>query len=78
MISEKIENILNEQINKEFYSAYLYLLMGAYFDEIGLKAYFDSDNRDAEKGQEHKGRREPIVNELLRINHGNCIAKDER
>lgn len=39
MISEKIENILNEQINKEFYSAYLYLLMGAYFDEIGLKGF---------------------------------------
>lgn len=49
-----------------------------HIDEIGLKAYFDSDNRDAEKGQEHNGRREPIVNELLRINHGNCIAKDER
>ena len=36
MISEKVENILNSQINKEFYSAYLYLAMSAYFDEIGL------------------------------------------
>ena len=36
MINEKVENILNSQINKEFYSAYLYLAMSAYFDEIGL------------------------------------------
>ena len=36
MISDKVRNILNEQINKEFYSAYLYLAMSAYFDEIGL------------------------------------------
>ena len=39
MISEKVENILNSQINKEFYSAYLYLAMSAYFDEIGLYGF---------------------------------------
>lgn len=39
VISEKIENILNEQINKEFYSAYLYLAISAHFDEIGLKGF---------------------------------------
>jgi ferritin len=30
MISEKLEKKLNEQIQKEFYSAYLYLSMEAY------------------------------------------------
>lgn len=39
MINEKVEDILNAQINKEFYSAYLYLAMSAYFDEIGLKGF---------------------------------------
>ena len=39
MISDKIRDILNEQINKEFYSAYLYLAMSAYFDEIGLYGF---------------------------------------
>ena len=29
MISDKIRDVLNEQINKEFYSAYLYLAMSA-------------------------------------------------
>ena len=39
MINKKVEDILNAQINKEFYSAYLYLAMSAYFDEIGLKGF---------------------------------------
>lgn len=39
MISDKIANVLNEQINKEFYSAYLYLAMSAYFSEIGLYGF---------------------------------------
>ena len=41
MLNERIENILNEQINKEFYSAYLYLAMSAYFNE---NAYFGLAN----------------------------------
>ena len=39
MISEKVQNVLNSQINKEFYSAYLYLAMSAFFDEIGLYGF---------------------------------------
>lgn len=39
MINTKVEEILNEQINKEFYSAYLYLAMSAHFDEIGLRGF---------------------------------------
>lgn len=36
MINDKVKEILNEQINKEFYSAYLYLSMGAYLSDMGL------------------------------------------
>ena len=36
MINEKVQDVINPQINKEFYSAYLYIAMFAYFDEIGL------------------------------------------
>ncbi len=39
MISDKIRDVLNEQINKEFYSAYLYLSMSAYFAEIGMYGF---------------------------------------
>lgn len=36
MVSEKINEIINEQINKEFYSGYLYLSMSAHMQELGL------------------------------------------
>ena len=39
MINDKVENILNEQVNKELYSAYLYLSMSAYFSDIGLTGF---------------------------------------
>jgi len=35
-ISDSINEILNEQINKEFYSGYLYLSMSAHLKELGL------------------------------------------
>ena len=39
MINDKVKEILNEQINKEFYSAYLYLAMSAYLSEMGLYGF---------------------------------------
>jgi len=36
MISEKMKDALNEQVNKEFYSAYMYLAMSAYCESQGL------------------------------------------
>ena len=39
MISEKMENELNEQINKELFSSYLYLSMAAYFESTNLNGF---------------------------------------
>ena len=39
MISDETQQSLNEQVQKEFYSAYLYLSMEAYFDEQNLKGF---------------------------------------
>ena len=39
MISKEMENALNEQVNTEFYSAYLYLAMSAYCNTIGLPGF---------------------------------------
>lgn len=36
MISQTLVEAINEQINKEMFSSYLYLSMSAYFDGIGL------------------------------------------
>ena len=37
MISKKLSDAINKQINREIYSAYLYLSMASYFNSIGLK-----------------------------------------
>jgi ferritin len=39
MLSEKMQEAINIQINKEIYSAYLYLSMAAYCDSINLKGF---------------------------------------
>ena len=39
MMNEKMQNALNEQINKEFYSEFLYLAMKAYFAELNLQGF---------------------------------------
>jgi len=39
MISEKMQEALNEQVNAELYSAYLYLSMQAFFESINLPGF---------------------------------------
>ena len=39
MISKKLENAINEQINNEFYASYLYLSMSAYCDRQNLSGF---------------------------------------
>ena len=39
MLSKKLEEALNAQINAEFWSAYLYLSMSAYFEAEGKSGF---------------------------------------
>jgi ferritin len=39
MLNEKMEEALNEQINREMYSSYLYLSMAAYSSTIGMPGF---------------------------------------
>ena len=39
MLSERMLNALNKQVNAELYSSYLYLSMAAYFESINLKSF---------------------------------------
>lgn len=39
MLTEKMAKALNDQVNAEIYSAYLYLSMSAYFNEAGLGGF---------------------------------------
>ena len=39
MITKKVQEALNNQINEEFYSSYLYLSMSAYFESKDLQGF---------------------------------------
>jgi len=39
MLNLKIEKELNKQLNREYFSAYLYLSMAAYFESENLKGF---------------------------------------
>jgi len=39
MISDKLQDAINDQINKELYSEYLYFSMAAYLERIGLLGF---------------------------------------
>jgi len=39
MLNQRIEKIINEQINAELYSSYLYLAMSAYCADLGLAGF---------------------------------------
>lgn len=39
MLSQKMQDALNKQVNAELYSAYFYLSMSAYYESIGLPGF---------------------------------------
>ena len=52
-MNEKIATLLNQQINKEFYSAYLYLDMSNYYDEQDLDGYANYYMVQAQEERDH-------------------------
>ena len=53
MISKTMEAALNRQVNAEFYSAYLYLGMSAYFESANLKGFAKWMRVQAKEEQAH-------------------------
>jgi len=53
MINEKVVKVLNDQINKEFYSAYLYLSMSSYFSDMGLLGFANWTRVQAQEENAH-------------------------
>jgi ferritin len=53
MISTTLQKALNEQINKEFFSAYLYLSMAAWFENKNLPGFGKWMRVQAGEEQEH-------------------------
>ena len=53
MMNEKVHELLNQQINKEFYSAYLYLDFSNYFEDVGLDGFANWYKIQAEEERDH-------------------------
>lgn len=53
MIKENVANLLNEQINKEFFSAYLYMEIANYYVEQGLNGFANWYQIQAQEERDH-------------------------
>ena len=53
MLSDKMEKALNEQVNAEMYSAYLYLAMSAYFEDQNLSGFANWMHVQAQEEMTH-------------------------
>ena len=52
-MNDKIASLLNQQITKEFYSAYLYLDMANFYDEMDLDGYSNYYMIQAQEERDH-------------------------
>ncbi len=52
-MNKRVAQLLNDQVNKEFFSAYLYLGISKYFEREGLKGFASWYKAQAAEEQEH-------------------------
>ncbi len=53
MLDKKVRELINIQINKEFYSAYLYLDFSNYFNDLGLDGFAHWYDIQAQEERDH-------------------------
>ena len=53
MVSKKVKDLLNNQVNAEFYSAYLYLDFSNYYKDAGLDGYANWYMIQAQEERDH-------------------------
>ena len=53
MLDSRVVELLNQQINKEFYSAYLYLEFSNYFEDAGLDGFANWYMIQAQEERDH-------------------------
>lgn len=53
MLDKEMEEAINKQLNAEFYSAYLYLSMGAYFEAKDLSGFANWMRVQAQEERDH-------------------------
>ena len=53
MLDKHVAELLNEQVNKEFYSAYLYLAFADFYEEKGLEGFANWYEVQAQEERDH-------------------------
>ena len=53
MLNQKVSELLNQQINEEFYSAYLYLDFANYYEQNGLDGFANWYKIQAQEERDH-------------------------
>ena len=53
MLNDKIKDLINVQVNKELYSAYLYLGFSTWFEDAGLSGFANWYNIQAQEERDH-------------------------
>ena len=53
MLDKKVISLLNDQVNKEMYSAYLYLDFSNYFEHVGLEGFANWYEVQAKEEMDH-------------------------
>ncbi len=78
MLNEKVRALLNDQINKELYSAYLYLDFSIYYDRQGLDGFANWYKIQAQEERDHA----MLILEYLQNNSENVellpVAKPDK
>lgn len=74
MLDAKVAQLLNEQVNKEFYSAYLYLDFSIYYEEEGLDGFANWYKIQAQEERDHA----MLMVQYLQNNGGKVTAGGHR
>ncbi|MBE5041107.1 ferritin [Ructibacterium gallinarum] len=53
MLEKKVADLINQQVNKEFYSAYLYLDFANYYEDLGLSGFANWYKIQAQEERDH-------------------------
>ena len=78
MLNKKIADMLNEQINKELYSAYLYLDFANYYADEGLNGFAHWYEVQAQEERDHALMlRRYLINNGVRVTFG-AVAKPDK
>ena len=78
MLDKKIADMLNEQVNKEFYSAYLYLDFANYYADEGLDGFANWYQVQAQEERDHAMMmRRYLIDNGVRVTFGKVAKPDK-